>query len=90
MTKITADTLKLISKLPDARRRQVDAVVRRHVKACHANGFEPENLNRVYIEAIEVVQLEEQMPELYADTFAPSRHVVDYVQYRTPKNPWIN
>lgn len=61
--KISSDILKLINKLTDEERAKVGKVVKRHVDACFRNGFPPENMDRVYIEAIEIVKLEEKFPE---------------------------
>lgn len=85
MMKITSDTLKLINRLPKDKREKVDAIVRRHVRACQKNGFNPENLERVYIEAVEMVDLEERFPEpmIREDrSWEPFRH---YDQYISPK-----
>ncbi len=75
MVKISSDTLKMINKLPKKKKEKVDAIVRRHVAACQRNGFDPENLDRVYIEAMEMIDLEVTFPE-------PARH---YDQYISPK-----
>ena len=84
--KITSDTLKLINRLPHNKREKVDAIVRRHVRACQDNGFLPENLERVYIEAAEMVEIEERFPaEAITEdnrTWEPFRH---YEQYVSPK-----
>ena len=84
--KITSDTLKLINRLPKDKRERVDAIVRRHVRACQNNGFLPENLERVYIEAVEMVNIEERFPAepVTEDnrTWEPFRH---YEQYVSPK-----
>jgi len=61
--KITSDILKLINKLSDEERAKVDKIVKRHVAACLRNGFQPGNMDRVYIEAVEQVRLEECFPE---------------------------
>ncbi|HMV49520.1 MAG TPA: hypothetical protein PLD20_25365 [Blastocatellia bacterium] len=85
MMKITSDTLKLINRLPRDKREKVDAIVRRHVQACQKNGFLPENLERVYIEAVEMVDINERFPEVEAEdnrTWEPFRH---YEQYVSPK-----
>ncbi|MGE0887275.1 MAG: hypothetical protein AB7P14_27460 [Blastocatellales bacterium] len=85
MMKITSDTLKLINRLPKDKREKVDAIVRRHVRACQKNGFNPENLERVYIEAVEMVDLEERFPEPVTKedrNWEPFRH---YDQYISPK-----
>ena len=61
--KISSDILKLINKLSNEEQAKVDKVVKRHVAACFRNGFPPENMDRVYIEAVEIVRLEEKFPE---------------------------
>ena len=61
--KLSNDTLKLVGRLPKEKRDKVDAIVRRHTSACYKNGFPPENLDRVYIEAIEIVDIEARHPE---------------------------
>jgi hypothetical protein len=85
MVKISSDTLKLINKLPKKKKEKVDAIVRRHVAACQRNGFDPENLDRVYIEAVEMIDLEVNFPEPSAEEsrdWEPARH---YDQYISPK-----
>lgn len=85
MMKISIDTLKLINKLPKRKREKVDAIVRRHVAACQRNGFDPENLDRVYIEAMEMIDLEAKFPEPVVEEirdWEPARH---YDQYVSPK-----
>jgi hypothetical protein len=85
MVKISSDTLKMINKLPKKKKEKVDAIVRRHVAACQRNGFDPENLDRVYIEAIEMIDLEVTFPESDAAEsrdWEPARH---YDQYISPK-----
>ena len=84
--KISSDILKLINKLTDEERVKVDQVVKRHVAACLRNGFPPENMDRVYIEAVEQVRLEERFPEpevvREARIYEPFRR---YEQYVSPK-----
>ena len=85
MMKISSDTLKMINKLPKKKKEKVDAIVRRHVAACQRNGFDPENLDRVYIEAIEMIDIEVRFPEPDAEEsrdWEPARH---YDQYISPK-----
>ena len=85
MVKISSDTLKLINKLPKKKKERVDAIVRRHVAACQKNGFDPENLDRVYIEAIEMIDLEVRFPDPVVEEvrdWEPARH---YDQYISPK-----
>jgi hypothetical protein len=85
MVKISNDTLRMINKLPKKKKEKVDAIVRRHVAACQRNGFDPENLDRVYIEAIEMIDIEVRFPEPDAEEsrdWEPARH---YDQYISPK-----
>ena len=85
LVKISNDTLKMINKLPKKKKEKVDAIVRRHVAACQRNGFDPENLDRVYIEAIEMIDIEVRFPEPDAEEsrdWEPARH---YDQYISPK-----
>ncbi len=85
MMKISSDTLKQVNRLSKRKREKVDAIVRRHVAACQKNGFQPENMERVYIEALEMVDLEERFPEPLVQEFRdwePARH---YDQYVSPK-----
>lgn len=63
MIRLTAETLRMINSLPAQKREKVDAIVRRHIRACRKNGFLPESLERVFIEAIEMVELQERFPE---------------------------
>lgn len=81
MMKISADVLKQLNKLPAKRRARAEAIVRRHVEACFRLGFPPDNLERVYIEAIEMSgEIEEP-----ASAVAPVGVVRSYAeQYRTP------
>ena len=85
MMKISNDTLKAVNRLSKRRREKVDAIVRRHVAACQKNGFLPENMERVYIEAMEMVNLEERFPETIVEEprdWEPARH---YDQYVSPR-----
>ena len=61
--KFAKDVIKLMSTLPEDQRVKVEKVVRRHVAACARNGFQPENIERVYIEAVEIVRMEDTLPQ---------------------------
>ncbi len=85
MTKLTSETIKMIEHLPSEKREKVNLIVRRHVAACQKNGFLPENLERVYIEAVEMVDLEDRFPEPVVEEirdWEPARH---YDQYVSPR-----
>ena len=82
MMKLTNDTVNMIDLLPIEKREKVDRIVKRHVAACQKNGFLPENLERVYIEAVEMVDLEERFPEPVVEEikdWEPARHYDQYV-----------
>jgi hypothetical protein len=85
MMKISSDTLKLVHRLPKKKREKVDAIVRRHVAACQKNGFLPENMERVYIEAVEMVDLEERFPEPRDEEIRDWEPARRYDQYVSPK-----
>lgn len=85
LVKISNDTLQLIDKLSKTKRERVDAIVRRHVRACQRNGFEPESMERVFIEAVEIVNLEERFPEMHAEDARDWEPVRSYNQYVSPK-----
>ena len=83
--KITTDTLRVLSRVSKTQREKIESIVRRHVSACYRNGFPPENLDRVYLEAMEIVNLEERFPEPVAEEerdWEPARR---YDQYVSPK-----
>lgn len=83
--KITTDTLKMLSKLSREQRNKVEDIVHHHVSACYRNGFPPDNLDRVYLEAVEIVNIEERFPEPVSEQtrdWEPARH---YDQYVSPK-----
>lgn len=80
--KFSSDLLKQLNRLPAEQRARVDAMVRRHVQACLRQGFQPENLERVYIEAMEIAEMPEEAPAV--DNFRHDgwRH---YPQYVSPR-----
>ena len=61
--KLGTATLRSIEGLSEIQREKVEQVVRAHIRACRLNGFEPDDLNRLYLEAIEIVKLEEGITE---------------------------
>lgn len=85
--KLSAQTLKLINELTPEMRRKVEKLVRRHLSACLRQGSPVENFDRVYIEAIEVVELEDRFPETPAFEAPPSWEPVRrYEQYVSPRD----
>lgn len=83
--KISDQTLKMINQLAPSFRVKVDKVIRTHVAACMRTGSPIENLDRLFIEAVEIVRLEERAPETrleYSSEWEPYRH---YDQYSSPR-----
>ena len=83
--KISDQTLKMINQLSPDTRSKVDKVVRTHVQACLRTGSPVENFDRLLIEAVEIVRLEERVPEMrleYSAEWEPYRH---YDQYISPR-----
>ena len=83
--KVTTDTLKLLSRVSRDHRDKIETIVRRHVSAFYRNGFPPENLDRVYLEAMEIVNLEERFPEPVTEESRDWEPVRRYDQYVSPK-----
>jgi hypothetical protein len=84
--KLSDQTIRMINQLPQEMRDKVDQVIRTHVTACVKNGSPVENLDRLLIEAVEVVKLEERFPEMkieYLPDWEPYRR---YDQYSSPRD----
>jgi hypothetical protein len=86
LRKLSDQTIKLINKLDDETRAEVAKVVRRHLTACAKSGSPVESLDRLFIEAVEIVILEAKHPELALN--GPYEHegpIRRYEQYVSPK-----
>lgn len=57
--RLSNDRLKLISRLPQAQRARIRRIVCTYISTCRRNECEMDNLERVCLEAIEVVLLED-------------------------------
>ena len=82
--KLSAHALRSLQELDDTGRKAVEQIVQAHIRACRLNGFQPENLERVYQEAIEIVRLEgpPKNESLGHNKYEPTRR---YEQYRSPR-----
>jgi hypothetical protein len=83
--KLSAHALRSLQELDEIGRAAVDQMVRAHIRACRLNGFQPENLERVYQEAIEIIRLEgppSKEPGFVPSKYEPTRR---YEQYRSPR-----
>jgi hypothetical protein len=82
MINVSTATSRAFQRLDAATQLQVKAVVREHLQACVNTGAPIENLDRVFVEAIEIVRLG------FKEEVYPS-HVKDlkriYEQYRSPR-----
>jgi len=82
---LSKDTLKVVNNLPKEKRAKVLEIVRRHLVASYKNGCPPESLDRIYLEAMEVAEMEMKFPEQPSNeprTWEPVRR---YEQYVSPK-----
>jgi hypothetical protein len=82
--KLSAQALRSLQEMDEAGRQAVEQIVQDHIRACRLNGFQPENLERVYQEAIEIVRLEgppKKEPVIF-NKYEPTRR---YEQYRSPR-----
>jgi hypothetical protein len=87
--KVPSDIQKAVKALPEDKRKKVEAIVRRHVEACHRMGVEIEYLDRVWIEAIEAVEVEEKSPELaFNEDWPEYEPLRSYDVYQSPKANW--
>ncbi|MBX3279414.1 MAG: hypothetical protein KF868_15535 [Acidobacteria bacterium] len=82
--KLSAQALRALQELDETGRDAVEEIVRAHIRACRLNGFQPENLERVYQEAIEIIRLEgpPKKESSSSSKYEPTRR---YEQYRSPR-----
>jgi hypothetical protein len=90
MMKTPEDIKNALNAMSKDKRRRVESIVRRHIEACQRMGIEVEYLDRVWIEAIEAVQIEEKFPEIMAEDnewpeVEPARR---YDVYQPPRAEW--
>ncbi|HEX4948453.1 MAG TPA: hypothetical protein VFZ34_17395 [Blastocatellia bacterium] len=82
--KLSAHALRSLQQMDETGRQAVEQIVQAHIRACLLNGFQPENLERVYQEAIEIIRLEgpPQPEPVVTSKYEPTRR---YEQYRSPR-----
>jgi hypothetical protein len=84
--KIPENVRKALEALPQEKREKVRAIVRRHVDACRRVGVELEFMDRVWIEAIEAVEIEENFKDPYInDEWPEYTPIRSYDVYRSPR-----
>lgn len=83
MKKLANSTLAAYQRLTPERKEKVDTIVRAHVLACMRTGCPVDNLDRVCVEAMEIVAMEEGQPPANSDaiSYEPRRA---YTQYQSP------
>lgn len=83
--KLSSHALRSLQQMDEAGRQAVEQIVQAHIRACLLNGFQPENLERVYQEAIEIIRLEgpPKTDPMVANKYEPTRR---YEQYRSPRS----
>jgi hypothetical protein len=82
--KLSSHALRSLQELDETGRQAVERIVQDHIRACLLNGFQPENLERVYQEAIEIIRLEGPPKKdlSVSNKYEPTRR---YEQYRSPR-----
>jgi hypothetical protein len=83
--KLSAHALRSLQELDEIGREAVEQIVRAHIRACRLNGFQPENLERVYQEAIEIVRLEGPPQKDLSQSSSKYEPTRRYEQYRSPR-----
>jgi len=80
--KLLATTRRLINKLSPKRRAAVEQIVREHLRACLRSGITIEGIDRIWIEAVEIAQINERFPQAEQPVYEPFRR---YDQYSAPR-----
>ncbi len=83
--KLSAHAIRALDELDEIGKQAVEQMVRAHVRACRLNGFQPENLERVYQEAIEIIRLEGPPRKDSAASVSKYEPTRRYEQYRSPR-----
>ncbi len=84
--KISADVQRMVNELPLETRKKVEAVVKRHLKACQSVGVEPESLDRVWIEAVDVIRSDEHFTETMDEKWPEWEPLRSYDVYSSPSD----
>lgn len=75
----SSKTLAMWERLSPKIRAAAEAIVRRHQAASRANGCPPENMERVYVEAVEIARMELAEPVPEPAVYAPFRRYPQYI-----------
>lgn len=77
---------RILDALPPEKQRRVNAIVNRHLRACDSQDVPLENLERIYIEAVEVATIDEKIASAPTATDHYYEPVRRYEQYLPPKD----
>ena len=86
--RIQKGLIDAVKKLPRKKREQVEAIVRRHLAACRGVGVEPENMDRVWIEAMEMVEIDRSFTKTMNERWPEWESLRRYDVYENPKANW--
>lgn len=74
----------VLAALSPAKARRVNAIVNRYLRACDDYGVKPDDLERVYQEAIQMAEIEAMLPLLAVVQHFGAEPTYRYDQYVTP------
>jgi len=88
--KTPEDIKNALNAMSTEKRKKVESIVRRHIDACQRMGVDVEYIDRVWIEAIEAVGIEEKFPGVKPEDnewpdVEPARR---YDVYEPPRAEW--
>jgi len=83
--KTAADIRKMVDAMPQEKREQVEAIVRRHIAACRRLGVSLDSMDRVWIEAVEAVKLDENFTETMDEKWPEWQATWRYAVYEAPR-----
>ncbi|MBO0720720.1 MAG: hypothetical protein J2P41_07855 [Blastocatellia bacterium] len=87
--KTPEDIKNALNAMSAEKRTKVEGIVRRHIEACKRMGVEVEYIDRVWIEAIEAVGIEEKFPEIVVeDNWPDVEPARRYDVYEPPRAEW--
>ncbi len=83
--KTTADIRKMVEALPAKSREQVESIVRRHLAACHRLGVTPDSMDRVWLEAMEAIKIDDRFTDKMDEKWPEWQAFWRYDVYEAPR-----
>lgn len=77
---------KVLAGLPPEKAHRVNVIVNRYLRACDDYGVKPDDLERVYQEAIQMAEIEAGLPSPVVVQHFGAEPTYRYEQYVTPTN----